>query len=192
MLRNHGFDVTINHYELNGTPPEGILISPLRDPWLNYVSHISKNRSYQLFKEAWIRFNEVYESGREMFLLPVDHKDRDKYLSKLSDHLGVELKTNWKPRGSGVRIKPDDIDLDEIYNLPVVKQFYTYRERDYTEGMTMASEDPIIRRIEMGLPKETIKEVFGLNDAEYDKYYTEALGPIKTEKKRGRPKKIKS
>jgi len=49
MLRNHGFDVTINHYELNGTPPEGILISPLRDPWLNYVSHISKNRSYQLF-----------------------------------------------------------------------------------------------------------------------------------------------
>jgi hypothetical protein len=127
LLIDHGIDFTMTHYfEFQG----GVTVSPIRDPLKCYNTFMRRQRPISQFYDSWHRFNEFYET-QDYPIIPVDVKThRTKALKKLSERLGVPLRTDWKPVGTSKNldfpeIKAVDIDLSEIYALPVVKQYYT-------------------------------------------------------------------
>jgi len=124
ILLNHGWGfVDIKHYQKQYFTDQ-LCISPIRNPRDAYISWQSRGRCED-FYQAWFNFNETYLNNKDLWIVPVDTHDRGLYLNALSDRLEVDLKTNWKPVGCGQRNKVEYINLSAIYNLPVVKEFYS-------------------------------------------------------------------
>jgi|TARA_R100000501_G_C2617966_1_gene111452 hypothetical protein len=99
-----------------------LIILPIRDPWTTYVTWVSRGRD-QDFKEKWFLLNEIYET-QDTLVLPIDTKDREMQLSKISARIGKDLETDWKPINNGPRKEVEYIDLSDVYKLPVVDRFY--------------------------------------------------------------------
>lgn len=187
MLNRAEVNYQLKHYGNGETYGGGLIISPIRDPWMCYITHRTRKRDPEWYWKAWREFNQYYVSGYPMCIIPVDTQNRDLYLQQASKKLGVELTTTWRPAGSLPRKEQEPIDLTEIYSLPVVKKFYSGPDfdRDWTEGMRLVI-DPILKRIEHGIPKETIMEVFGLSEDQYQEKLNEVFPP-----KEVKPKKAK-
>lgn len=102
----------------------GITVSPIREPYKQYISFTDRKLQYNL-RACWEEFNYNYLTNNKLLILPIDIPYRDYYLKYVSDKLGVELHTDWGVKGS---VKPRSIvevpDLDWIYDLEVVQQFY--------------------------------------------------------------------
>lgn len=121
LLRSNGVNVRARHWEA-WKPTEELIVAPIRNPYDTYVSWVSRERK-QHFITKWKIFNIAYLT-QDLVIIPIDTIDRDEHLTSLSKRLGKELKTEWKPINQGPRKKIDFPDLMEVYNLPVVKQFY--------------------------------------------------------------------
>ena len=186
LLKRYGVETDLRHYGDGVIPRNEVIVSPLRDPWMCWVTHYSRGRTLDQFYEAWIEFNR-YAQNPNVYLLPLDTNNRETYLANLSKRLNKRLSTNWIPVSGGERKKPDEIDLSEVYNLDIVKMFYEPKYQDYRKGQTVIESDPVIKRLQMGFSHETIKKIFGLSEKELQGKLGNAEGP----KKRGRPKKTK-
>lgn len=128
ILLNHGWDfVDVKHYQ---TPyfTDGLCISPIRNPWDAYISWVSRGRCED-FYQAWHNFNETFLKNPDLWIVPVDTLNRDKYLRALSYRLDCDLSTDWMPVGCGPRKQVKNIDLTEIYQLPIVRKFYAINHR---------------------------------------------------------------
>jgi hypothetical protein len=124
ILENAGFKLNIKHIE-GWKPMDELIVSPLRDPYETYVSWVSRERD-QDFTEKWHMFNDMYEA-QNVEVVPIDTDNKRDHLKRLGDKLDTILTTDWKPvNSSGKKVKVDWVDLKEIYDLPVVKQFYAY------------------------------------------------------------------
>lgn len=105
-----------------------LIVSPIRDPWACYVTCISRGHLDDSFWMGWREFNARFLFEGDLWIVPVDTDSRGVLLSLLSLRLGVPLITDWKPVRSGPRLEVEPVDLSEIYNLPVVKKFYSHPE----------------------------------------------------------------
>ena len=109
---------------------QGIIVSPIRDPMATWATWVRAQRGPPYtgvvdFIYAWTRLNEVYLNRQDFYLVPVDSKNRDEYLARLSDRLGVELTTDW----SRVNSNPGDqvearFEATDLYQLDVVRDVY--------------------------------------------------------------------
>jgi len=100
------------------------IISPIRDPYHVYRTWYSRGKFGPDFYKEWNRFNSARDS---VHILPVDTNDREEHLKNLGEKMGLELKTQWKPIEHMERFEPPEIDLSEVYNLPVVREYYEDR-----------------------------------------------------------------
>jgi len=131
LLDTHGIQLPDYHFWeflpedlIAGYP--GLKICPIRDPKMVYVTWASKKgKVMSMYYTAWALFNELYMSGEEVFVLPIDTPDREEHLKALSKRLEVDLKTDWTPVGSEPRLQVEIPDLSGIYRLDVVKKFYS-------------------------------------------------------------------
>lgn len=121
LLRNHGWISRASHYlPVNRS---GFLISPIRRPEDVWVTWCSSERKEDFF-EVWSLFNQTYLDNDELIIVPVDTDDREDHLSKLSERLKCNIKTNWEPVESRPHRNFIERDLSDIYNLEVVRKYY--------------------------------------------------------------------
>jgi hypothetical protein len=103
----------------------GILtVSPIREPYMQWISFHSRQTDFVDYRTSWLLFNERFLMDQDLFILPVDTPDRHKYLNKLEERIGKKLTTDWKPVGGGARKELELPDLTWLYELPVVKKYY--------------------------------------------------------------------
>ena len=117
LISSAGFQCRTGHtFKENG-------IAPIRDPWETYVSWVSRGKDTDGFEAAWKEFDEAYRE-LDLFIVPIDTKDRELHLSNLERMLKVELPTDWAPVESEERVKVAKKALKRVYDLPLVKKFY--------------------------------------------------------------------
>lgn len=126
LLRDNGWYVRATHW--TSKLREGLTISPIRDPWMTYVTWISTRRN-ESYLGQWKLFNEAYLNNPDLWIVPVDTQDRDEHLQALAERLKCSLTTDWKPQNTHERLPVERTDkvndlLNEVYNLPVVRKFY--------------------------------------------------------------------
>lgn len=114
--------VRCSHW-LTSNPNRKFIISPIRDPYETYITWYSRGRFGPDYYKEWEIFNEAYLKGIA-HIVPVDISTRKYYLDKLSEEIGIELKTNWKKVEHQERFVPPSISLKNVYDLPVVKRYY--------------------------------------------------------------------
>jgi hypothetical protein len=114
--------------QINGTP----IISPLRDPYEVYCTWMARygstrpetDRPMELCWERLAELDERYD----VFYLPLDVPSRSQRLKDLEALLDQPLSTTWEKvasfRPGKPRETPPEKDLQWIYDLPMVKQFY--------------------------------------------------------------------
>tara|TARA_R110000803_G_scaffold210685_1_gene283167 strand:- start:4844 stop:5407 length:564 start_codon:yes stop_codon:yes gene_type:complete len=130
LLESAGLQVRARHWE-GWSKTDQQIVAPIRNPYDTFVSWVNRGRD-QDFLEKWQIFNEAYET-QDLLILPIDTNDRDKRLRTFSAELGIKLDTDWTPVNQGNNQEIGFMDLSEVYNLPVVKQFYTQRKPTRTE-----------------------------------------------------------
>lgn len=98
-----------------------VVIMPFRKPetvlasWLNrdkYRIHLVA--CYQMLLEFW---------SNNYLPLPVDHPDREKYLGRISEAVGLELKTDWEPIGHSAG-NNTSMPIPEAYEIPIIRELY--------------------------------------------------------------------
>lgn len=72
----------------------GPVVIPLRRPEAMTRSHMARYGHVAMLTSGLIELRRFIES-REPLWLPIDAPDRDKYLARLSEGLGMELTTDW-------------------------------------------------------------------------------------------------
>lgn len=128
LFKKHNVKYHKKHFAYNHIPdkPGDITVSTIRDPLQTYESTVSRGRYDEKYHRAYQELNQEWENNPGLFVIPIDKPDeRDECLAKLSDQLGIDLKTDWTPvstRRHKNNIK--QIDLTTEYNLPIVKAFY--------------------------------------------------------------------
>jgi len=139
VIERSGIDVRARHWE-GWEPSDELIVAPIRNPYDTYVSWVSRGRD-QDFKEKWEIFNDAFMSNQKMVIVPIDAHNRDDYLNLLSNALGVTVKTDWTPVNIAASKDIGPVDLSDIYNLPVVKQFYTQ------DHLTRRQAEKIVRQV---------------------------------------------
>ena len=129
LLRSHGIEVGAAHWKRNHDTPDGLIISPIRDPRAKWDTWVRANRGPPFtglvdFEYSWSRLDACYLAHNDFYLLPVDSPDRDEYLARLSVRLGVELHTDWSRVNRTPGMEVTVIDLSNIYGLMVVRDVY--------------------------------------------------------------------
>lgn len=82
---------------LETDPP---LILAMRHPMENAKSKIKRAKPMDKdFKASWVGLFGLKEAHQDSFWLPVDTPDRDEYLDRIEERLGVELTRDWTPKG---------------------------------------------------------------------------------------------
>ena len=124
MLEKNGFMPWVRH--VNAWSGEDC-ICPIRDPYETYCTWVTRDRK-QDFYEQWETLNRICTQGKG-FVLPIDTEDRGKRLIDLSLKLNREIKTDWNPENvtDRTKIRPV-VDLSDIYNLQVVRDYYRSQE----------------------------------------------------------------
>jgi hypothetical protein len=126
----------VDHVHIDGLEPldieQKLVVIPLRDPRAVWGTWWRLNRrkpmEYDLarFERDWVRISDLYTAGG-CVRLPVDHQERETYLSALSAVIGRELATDWRPQRDG-RIEdrgpPPEFDFARILNLPLLSGLY--------------------------------------------------------------------
>jgi len=80
--------------------------------------------TFSHFEQAWIWLDQIDKDYSPCYL-PIDLPDRDYYLRRMSEYLGVELKTNWTPKNeTKERPRVRERDLSKVMALDVVRRFY--------------------------------------------------------------------
>ena len=130
VLESAGEQVRARHWE-GWTPTDETIVAPIRNPYDTFVSWVNRERD-QDFLEKWEIFNKAYET-QNLLILPIDTNDRDKRLRTLGAELGLKLQTDWTPVNQGNNQDIGYVDLKEVYELPVVKQFYKQQKPTRTE-----------------------------------------------------------
>ena len=130
LLESAGEQVRARHWE-GWSKTDQQIIAPIRNPYDTFVSWVNRERD-QDFLEKWQIFNEAYET-QDLLILPIDTNDRDKRLRSLGAKLGLRLQTDWTPVNQGNNQDIGYVDLSEVYDLPVVKQFYSQQKPSRSE-----------------------------------------------------------
>lgn len=102
---------------------EDFTISPIRCPWMQWVTHTSRKTQVGLI-QSWLDFNERFLNDENLMILPIDTGDRQTHLDVISERIGVQFKTDWMPVGGKKREELIIPDLSWLYDLPVVKKYY--------------------------------------------------------------------
>lgn len=124
LVTDAGFmTVRCHHWQKKDLDKEGLILSPIRDPWKTWITWQSRNRQDDFF-ESWFLFNQVYQENPYLFILPIDTPAKFDYLKMLSCMLKVDIQTDWSPVESQPHKEVVKKDLSAIYNLSVVKKFY--------------------------------------------------------------------
>lgn len=126
LLEAHGLQVKAKHVE-GYKDDEEIIILPVRDPEATCKSWSARGRR-DGFIERWEKLNEISQNPNA-HILPIDTDDRDEYLKALSKVLNVELNTDWYPVNQFNRIGQVDINIDEVYAIPLIKSLYRKEEK---------------------------------------------------------------
>lgn len=119
---------------------DSIAIVPLRHPALVYEAWRRRHRTHlELILQWQILMSEV-EKFSPLYL-PIDSPFRSAHLKRISETLGVELNTDWKPKHSFTDthgIKPGDVELIEemeyFHDQPFFHRFYGTRRRGTGES----------------------------------------------------------
>ena len=139
LLENAGIECKARHFS-GWELTDDLVIAPIRDPKKTLQSWIARGRE-QDFNEMWQIFDTAFQT-QNMFILPIDTQCRDKELIELSKILGVELKTDWEPLNKGISNNDETGDLSSIYNLSVVKKYYSTKvKRKRRTKAEMAAND---------------------------------------------------
>ena len=77
---------------------ENTIVIPLRHPKVTAESWKSRKKDEQEMIEAWeCLVNDI--DPFDPIYLPVDSDRRDEYLAGLNEKLGLDLETDWEPKG---------------------------------------------------------------------------------------------
>ena len=121
----HAKDDEIDHLARSQPP----VICPLRDPWSVYVSDFSRRGTGHAInvslEYAWRRLAELHERY-DIFYVPVD-QDPDFQRARLEALLGRDLDGAWEPVGHIPSKEPPFKDWAWVYELPMVKEFYSWQ-----------------------------------------------------------------
>ncbi len=128
VLMDAGWNCRVTHWTSANVEIDGIVISPMRDPWKTYITWVSRQRKED-FLGQWKLYNKAFVRNPNLYIVPIDTEDREEHLSRLSKKLKCELNTDWKPVESRNRVPVERTEavnkiLDEVYSLPVVRKFY--------------------------------------------------------------------
>lgn len=117
------------------------LVSPMRHPmavaqsWANRGKPIAEHPVHQPMIELFRNLIDIVDKWGVTYL-PLDVPDRDRWLKRLGERIGAELKTDWRPK-SHHDIRPatlhhDDIAaVDELLTDPFFGQFGYTQEIGY-------------------------------------------------------------
>ncbi len=116
-----------------------IVVTPLRDPrevwksWLRRQGTIHESDLHR-FNKTWRRLAEL-DDLYSIIYVPLDRPERDMQFAKIERAAGRTFNPNWSKKVGRVedkeleyerpRVSDDGRDLSWIYDLPMVKQFYT-------------------------------------------------------------------
>lgn len=88
-------------------------IVALRHPLLVATSWKKRGKEVSEMCVLWYILVEMLDKY-DPYYLPVDHKDRDLYLQKINEGLGLDLKTDWPMVNSKHNtLKPEDLGEDQ-------------------------------------------------------------------------------
>lgn len=113
LLKNNGFGNTPTAHWGEGIIPDcPIVITPIRHPDAVYGSWVSRGKPVERLP-GLIELQTMFHGE----LLPIDSPRRDEYLERLSERIGVKLKTDW-------------LKVHCINSAPVVSGLYE-KHRDF-------------------------------------------------------------
>ena len=102
-----------------------LIIMPVRDPVAVAGTWRKRGEKREHFLFMWQQWAQLAPIA---LLLPIDHPDRDEYLSKISAAVGVPLKTDWQPfnrtRVSRGTSDITDNDVNRLYDIPEIRRLY--------------------------------------------------------------------
>lgn len=131
LLSRHLLNYNGRHYGKDKVGIVGdLVLTTLRHPVSCYETYVRCGNKIDEYYRAWHELNEAHYIEKDMWFIPVDIVHlRDRMLKQFGDRVGVELQTDWKPKGHTERyfpapIIPEDRVYTEIMELPMVRQFY--------------------------------------------------------------------
>ena len=102
-----------------------VLVMPVRNPASVAATWIKRGEKLEHFLFMWSQWAALAPFAH---ILPIDHPDRDQYLKKLSDAVGIPLETDWEPfNQTKVPRGTSDVsgyNLDELYEIPEIRRLY--------------------------------------------------------------------
>lgn len=133
LLEKHGFLTNVCHFhEFQEKEEKGLVVSTIRNPHNVYRTWIGQDRFNAArldWKTSWELLNKMYKTKNNFVLIPIDiENEREKALDQLSNILKTQIKTDGIPVGSfpNCWVPYAEHDIRPIFELPVVKRFYTY------------------------------------------------------------------
>lgn len=77
-----------------------VVICAMRDPMDVYYSWLRRGKTVgKWFCQLWENLFAIHDEN-ESYWMPVDTPDRDEYLARISERIGVNIETDWKRRGA--------------------------------------------------------------------------------------------